>query len=130
MQTKTQQDVVGAIIYQSGTVLLAQRTDEELNGKWEFPGGKVEDGESHQEALRRELMEELGVDTEVSNLISSSKFKVNGKPYELFCYCTVILEGDPVANVHHQLSWIPIKEILQLNLAPADIPIAKEICKL
>ena len=124
----TLQDVVGGIVYSGGLVLMAQRSCEALDGKWEFPGGKVEIGESHQDALRRELMEELDVDTNVLGLVSSNKFKVKGKPYELYCYQVEIIKGIPFAKEHHRVSWVPINKLLELDLAPVDIPIAEEVC--
>jgi len=122
-------DVVGGVVFHNGLILMAQRSCKDLNGKWEFPGGKVEQGESHQEALKRELKEELDVNTGILEKIASNKFKINGKSYILHCYRVDILNREPVAKEHHLLSWVSIDKLLELDLAPADIPIAKEVCK-
>lgn len=120
-------DVVGALICKDGKVLLAQRSCQDLNRKWEFPGGKVESTESHQEALRREIAEELGITIEVERAAASNSFCVRDKSYRLCCYWARIIDGVPSPNEHYAIAWVPIEKLLNYDLAPADIPIAKEI---
>jgi (d)CTP diphosphatase len=122
-------DVVGALILQDGKILLAQRSCSDLDGKWEFPGGKVETGESNEEALVREILEELGVDVTVTARAASNDFSVGQKLYSLHCYWCEIVSGEPLSNEHHSLVWVGGDELLSFDLAPADIPVAKEIVK-
>jgi len=122
-------DVVGALIYKEGTVLLAQRSCDNFDRKWEFPGGKVETGETHQEALRREILEELGVKVSVGEKITSNDFEVGEESYCLHCYWAEIESGEPIADEHYSLRWVPLFELLNYDLAPADVPIAKEAMK-
>lgn len=119
--------VVGAVIRRDRKILLAQRACVSLNGKWEFPGGKVESGETHQEALEREIGEELGVKIIVQEKLASNNFSIGEKRYCLHCYWADLVSGEPAANVHHNLKWVLPQEVLQCDLAPADIPIAKSI---
>lgn len=120
-------EVVGAVIKNAGTVLLAQRARGELKGKWEFPGGKVEVGESHQEALMREIYEELGVQIAVNSYISSVAFKVGEKSLVLHCYWSQLISGTVHLNEHNQFKWVELGRLLDYDLAPADIPIAKKV---
>ncbi len=123
----TRKVVVGAVIHADGEVLLAQRASGALAGKWEFPGGKVEADETEQQALVREIDEELSVTIEVSDLIESTDFEVGGKEYRLNCYWAKLVDGEPRADEHHQIDWVPLSELLEHDLAPADIPTAKRI---
>lgn len=119
-------DVVGALIKRDGLVLLAQRACADLNGKWEFPGGKVEPGESHAAALQREIEEELGISIEVGGRVASQAFSVRGRSYCLHVYWATITEGEPRPDEHHALAWVALDQLLTYDLAPADIPIAEE----
>jgi mutator protein MutT len=119
-------DVVGAMIQRDGLVLLAQRACSDLNGKWEFPGGKVEPGETHAVALKREIDEELGIKIEVGSRVASHEFSVRGKSYCLYVYWAAIMVGEPQSDEHHALTWVALDRLLTYDLAPADIPIAEE----
>jgi mutator protein MutT len=119
-------DVVGALIERDGLVLLAQRACGDLNGKWEFPGGKVESGESHAAALQREIAEELGIRIEVGSRLASHEFWVRDSSYCLHVYWAAIIAGEPRADEHHALAWVALDQLLTYDLAPADIPIAEE----
>ncbi|MFC1579554.1 (deoxy)nucleoside triphosphate pyrophosphohydrolase [Thermodesulfobacteriota bacterium] len=120
-------DVVGALIRKDGKVLLAQRSDDELDRKWEFPGGKVEDNETHETALKREIQEELGISIAVQERVGYNHFEIRGKPYTLHCYWADIVEGEPTAGEHHRVLWVAPAELLDYDLAPADVPIAQEV---
>jgi len=111
-------------------VMLAQRADDALDRKWEFPGGKVEEGESHREALRRELDEELGIEVSVADHVASHDFTIGEKEYSLHCYKAVITAGEPTPDEHHSLAWVPVEELLTFDLAPPDVPIAREVVRL
>lgn len=100
-------EIVVAAIYKNGRYLLGQRSPEGLlGGLWEFPGGKVEAGETHEEALRREIREELGIGVKVGGLVATvnhaySHFKVTLNVYK----CTHTSET-PKANAHTKLKWV------------------------
>lgn len=119
-------DVVGAMIERDGLVLLAQRACADLNGKWEFPGGKVEHGETHEAALTREIDEELGIEIVVGSRVGSHEFSVRDKAYCLHVYWATITAGEPQADEHHALTWVALDQLVTYDLAPADIPIAQE----
>jgi len=113
-------DVVGALIRAKGRVLIAQRSDRDLNHKWEFPGGKVEAGETHEAALRREILEELGLAIIVQEKVGAAEFSVGLKDYILHCYWAAIEQGEPRPTEHYAISWVPIAELPNHDLAPAD----------
>lgn len=123
--------VVGAAILKDNKVLAAQRSikmKEPL--KWEFPGGKVEVGETHQQALIREIYEELGVKISVGSLIASGSSQVNDKKIVLYVYRAEIAEGLPCASEHAQLRWLDINSVKGLDWAKADIPACIELIRL
>jgi 8-oxo-dGTP diphosphatase len=115
--------VVGAAIIDGNRVLAAQRSaDMSTPLKWEFAGGKVEEGETHQQALKRELREELGVNVEVIGHIASGNSISGERKYLLHVYEARLLEGVPLSKEHAQLSgwilkilwnWIGLRQIFQ-----------------
>lgn len=117
------QVVGGAIINENGEVLCAQRGYGSLIGKWEFPGGKVESGESDQIALVREIKEELNIDVEVNELIDENYCEYKDKRINLKVYKCKFICGE-IKDVEHQaLEWKKPDEMDSLDWADADLPI-------
>ena len=122
--------VTAAIIKKDRSILLTRRkSGEKLEGFWEFPGGKLEDGESPQECLERELFEELGVASKAGDIFAESIFHYDHVTIKLLGIETKLIGRKLTLNVHDKAKWIPIKNLLEYRLAPADIPIAKKIIK-
>ena len=119
-------DVVGALILREGQVLLAQRGSGALKGKWEFPGGKVKLGDTRQIALAREINEELEVTISVGEFIDSVCFQIGCERLALHCHWAYIKDGEPNADEHPEIAWVDLDRLLEYDLAPADVPIARE----
>ena len=120
--------VTCAIIEKEGKILIARRTaDKKLAGKWEFPGGKIEDGESPEECLKRELDEEFGIQTEVGEFITLNKHHYDHISIELMAYRVEYNSGEFTLSDHDAIEWVTPEELLNYDLAEADVPIAKEI---
>ena len=120
--------VTCAIIVKEGKILIARRAvDQKLAGKWEFPGGKVEDGESPEECLKRELAEEFGIQVEVGEYITSSKHQYDHISIELIAFHTKYISGTFTLTDHDKIEWVKPAELLDYDLAKADVPIAQEI---
>ncbi len=116
--------VVGAAIVRGGLVLVALRSASmSSSGLWEFPGGKVERGESPEAALRREIMEELGVSVRVGEEVLPREAPVAGA-IRLRVYRCELVEGTPRPQEHAELRWVAPRELLSLDLAEADVPFA------
>ena len=117
------QVVGGAIINEDGEVLCAQRGYGSLIGKWEFPGGKVENGETDQEALAREIKEELGIKVSVEELIDENYNEYSDKNVNLKVYKCKYVSGEINDTEHQALKWTKPSEIEKLDWADADRPI-------
>jgi dihydroflavonol-4-reductase len=117
--------VVAAVLTRGPDVLIARRLKGSLKGFWEFPGGKVERGETEQEALRREVREELSIECEVGNYLGESiHLSARGKVLLRFYRASPL--GEPLAGVaHDQVTWAPIRALSTYRLAPADGPIVR-----
>jgi 8-oxo-dGTP diphosphatase len=116
--------VVAAVVLREGRVLLAQRReDAHLPMVWEFPGGKVEDGESPAEALRRELREELGVEAEVDAPFAFNWHDYGDRRVLLLAYEARIASGAPAPLGCRDLGWFGRSDLAALALPPADGPI-------
>lgn len=122
--------VVAAVIVRSGTVLVAQRdAASRFAGLWEFPGGKVEPGETQEAALRREIREELGVDISVRSEppISTVKWDYDHARVLLVALRADIVSGTPRPLDHAAVRWIAGEDLTALPLLPADRPIATSL---
>ncbi|MCC5574347.1 (deoxy)nucleoside triphosphate pyrophosphohydrolase [Microtetraspora sp. AC03309] len=114
--------VVGAAIIENGRLLAAQRADPpELKGGWEFPGGKVDPGESDHDALVRECVEELGVKIAVGRRVGGEWPLSNG--YVLRVWLATIASGVPEPLEHLALRWLSPGEFYDVAWLPADLPI-------
>ncbi len=117
-----QVEVVGAAVVRGDCVLAARRTaPAHLAGLWEFPGGKVEPGESDEQALVRELHEELAVRIAVGARIGPEL--VLGERAVMRVYLATILEGEPTAVEHDALRWLSADELQDVPWIPADAPL-------
>ncbi|MDE3839067.1 8-oxo-dGTP diphosphatase MutT [Bacillus methanolicus] len=116
--------VVGAVIYnEQNEILCALHSPEmSLPNLWEFPGGKIEEGEIPEESLVREIQEELECMIEVYEKIEEVHHEYPNVIVNLLTYKAKIIEGEPKAKEHAQLRWVPIQELHTLEWTPADIP--------
>jgi (d)CTP diphosphatase len=122
--------VVAAIIEWAGTVLLARRSRERDHaGLWEFPGGKVEPGETDAQALIRELREEFGVEIAVGEFVAVGVHDNGTRVIELRAYWARHLSGAFALTDHDALVWAPIAELGQYAVPPADAPIVQALEK-
>lgn len=120
-------DVVCSIIERNGEFLLAQRPKgKALELKWEFPGGKVNPGESEEDALKREIKEELGIDIDVNERLTPSIHKYETFIINLIPYRCSLKNGEPVPHEHSQIVWVDPGSALVYDLAEADKPILQE----
>ena len=119
--------VTAAILRHDDRILLARRSDGSQAGRWEFPGGKVEPGETDEACLARELREELGIDTEIGALFAESIYTYEAGRIRLRAYEVRWLSGALRAVVHDRLEWVPAGELLRYDMLPADVPIAEKL---
>lgn len=125
---RKQIDVVGAVMLRNGTVLCAQRGPRgALAGMWEFPGGKIEPGESPRAALKREIGEELECVVAVGDELTTTTHTYDFGDVTLTTFWCEILSGTPKVTEHSSLRWLPPSELWELNWAPADVPAVKLI---
>lgn len=118
--------VVCAIILRDGRIMLAQRPpDKKLGGLWEFPGGKVEPGESAEAALHRELQEELGCAVRITETLASFVHAYDWGRIELIPFiCELTAESaEPHPHEHTALAWVEREQLHSYELAPADVPL-------
>lgn len=124
-------EVVAAIIEQNGKYFCAQRKDQgELAMKWEFPGGKVEPGETKEDALIREIKEELNSLIRVDEFFNTVHHEYKTFFLSMHCYLCSILEGNLVLSEHIDSKWATVEEMMNIDFAEADKPIIEELRKL
>lgn len=120
--------VVAALVYRDGKILFAQRQKgKHLPALWEFPGGKVERGETDQEALKRELQEEVGVDIEVGPCCFETRYGYVTRAVHLRVFRCRISQGEPRALDVKAVKWVHRQDLTKLNVPPADLSFIHEL---
>ena len=116
-------NVVGAVIVRDGQILCAQRGPKgSLGGMWEFPGGKIEPGETPREALIREIDEELHCEVIVGDEVTTTSYEYDFGIVALTTFWCELVSGTPTLTEHAEVRWLSPAEIDQLTWAPADVP--------
>jgi len=120
--------VSAALIIENGKILVTQRKEDSPHGLlWEFPGGKVQEGEEPREALRRELKEELDIEAEVEEIFDGVFYSYPEYPVLLLVYRCRLKEGILKPIGCHDLRWVNLRELENLAMPPADAPIRKHL---
>jgi len=124
---KNQIDVTAAIIVKDDRVFAARRkAGLHLAGFWEFPGGKLEEGETAEGCLSRELREELNINTRIGAYVGESLHDYGTKIVRLMAYQVEHVSGDFKLSDHDEMRWLAVDELESVEWAPADIPLVKE----
>jgi len=110
-------------------VFATQRGYGEFKDGWEFPGGKIEEGETPQDALKREIMEELDTEIKVGELIETIAYDYPEFHLSMDCFWCEIVEGDLVLKEHEAARWLTKKQLDDVAWLPADITLIEEIRK-
>ena len=114
-------DVVAAVIKKDNKYLIAQRNrHKHFAYHWEFPGGKVDKGETFENALKREILEELSIDIKINNKITSKKYRDEKINVEVHYYFCEKIDQDITLLEHEDMKWVFKKDLLNYKLAPGD----------
>lgn len=127
MSEKKQIEVVAAIVRDGDKIFATQRGYGEFKDGWEFPGGKIKMGESHQEALIREIKEELDTTIEVGELVKTVDYEYPTFFIKMHCYMATVVEGDLVLREHEASKWVTKETIDDVDWLPADLVIIDDI---
>ena len=121
--------VVAALILKDGKVLVCQRTrHQSMPLKWEFPGGKIEDGEQPRDALRRELEEELGIDARIGEEVARIRHDYkNGGAVELHVYVVNEYAGEMENRISRDVRWASRSELRKYDFLEADLELVKDL---
>ena len=125
-------EVVAGVIFWENLILCVQRPKNKLHyisEKFEFPGGKIEEGETKEEALHRELLEELNISIKIKNLFLTVVHEYPDFEITMHSYICEVENKEITLNEHINKEWLTINEIQKLDWAAADIPIVNELIK-
>ena len=123
MENKRRIEVVAAVIHDGGRILATQRGYGEFKDKWEFPGGKMEAGESREEALRREIREELDTEINIGKLLCTVEYDYPAFHLTMHCYLCSVVSGTLVLKEHESARWLPAEALESIDWLPADLQI-------
>jgi 8-oxo-dGTP diphosphatase len=123
--------VTCAIIQRHGYILAARRSETmSMPLKWEFPGGKIQAGETPEECLRRELLEELGVKARVGQALPPSTHRYPDFTITLYPFLCVLDSGDLTPHEHEEIAWMKPQDLLRLDWADADRPVVNALLEM
>lgn len=123
-------EVVAAIIRRTNEIFTTCRGYGEFKNMWEFPGGKIESGETREEALIREIKEELELDIHVSKYVTTIEYDYPNFHLTMHCFLCDICGGKIHLNAHSATKWIPLDELDKLRWVPADILVVEKLKEL
>ena len=123
-------EVVAAIIQQNNKIFVTRRGYGEFENLWEFPGGKIEMGETRGEALRREIKEELELDIDISKYLTTVEYDYPNFHLKMHCFICTICGGELHLNAHNDAKWTTLEELDKLNWVPADIVVIEKLKEL
>lgn len=127
-QESVMKTVTAGILRHEERILIARRApDDRLSGKWEFPGGKVEPGESPEACLERELEEEFGIRVAVGDYFMGSTYCYDHGTIDLRAYFVSWQPQPLLPTVHDEIKWVSPEDLLAHDLLPADVPIAEAL---
>ena len=120
-------EVVAAIILRERRIFATQRGYGEWKDWWEFPGGKIEPGESTEDALKREIREELATEIEVEKLLTTVEYDYPKFHLTMHCYLCTIISGDLSLLEHEDARWLAIDELDNVKWLPADKDVIEKL---
>lgn len=122
--------VVAAIIKKEDQILIAKRNGGDFDGMWEFPGGKIEVGETAEAALKREILEELSMDISVDSFLMNIVYDYPNFTLNMNCYVCSPIKSDYELNEHSDVKFVRVKDLnTNLNWVPADVEVVSKIIK-
>ncbi len=126
---KVTKEVMGAVFFENGRILVMRRAPfMSCPGSWEFPGGKLEAGETPEQCLARELREELRIEAEIGEYLTENSHGYDFGTVHLCVYRVRSWKGDIALTVHDDMRWVPLKELATFpGLRPADMPVARAL---
>lgn len=120
--------VVAAIIKNKDKIMIAQRLKGDFAGQWEFPGGKIEAGETAEEALKREIMEEMELSIKVNEYLITAEYKYPTFHLSMDCFMCSLENEEIHLHDHTAIQWISLnEEIKNINWVPADVQVIEAI---
>lgn len=122
-------EVVAAIIHKNGRILAAQRGYGDYKDGWEFPGGKVQPGESAEAAIVREIREELRVTIKPEKLVTTVEYDYPTFHLTMHCFISSIVEGEIELVEHEAMRWLTPNALDEVDWLPADVEVVQELTK-
>ena len=119
--------VVAAVIYADGKVFATQRGYGDFKGGWEFPGGKIEEGETPENALKRQISEELETEIAVGELIETIEYDYPAFHLSMDCFWCDVVRGDLVLKEHESARWLDKESLYSVEWLPADVALIEKI---
>lgn len=121
--------VVAAVIRENNRIFATQRGYGEWKGGWEFPGGKIEEGETAKEALIREIMEELETKIEIGEWIDTVEYDYPSFHLSMECFWCTVISGKLILKEHKAAKWLSKQELYSVEWLPADVCLIEKIKK-
>ena len=120
--------VTAAIIEKDGRILIAKRRAEDtLANKWEFPGGTVEEGETPEECLVREMKEEFDIGVSIGKCLGESIYHYDHGTIQLIAYHVFWNDNQLIPKAHDEIQWVSMQQITNYDFSPADVPFVEKL---
>jgi len=121
-------EVTAAVFVKDDGILLMRRAQGQSSaGGWEYPGGKIEPGETGEQCIKRELFEELCIEAEIGDLLAESTFSTTNSTIHLLAYHVKNYYGTIQLTVHDSMEWVPLHSLLAHDQLPADYMISQKL---